>query len=196
MPARTTLLLALGATVSAVAAHAHAQQELELTLNVSEQRVLSADGVSSYSEGLPGIADVRLTQDGSQFVIVGQRPGVTSLLLVMADGGQRQGHPGRVPAHVLPEPELVGLVQRVGETGSAQESVLGRVDGQLRRSDHHGQQACGDDHAAAGEHTQANASAASSGVKRCFMMMLRTGGCPAGRVSVAARCGVVKVPPP
>jgi pilus assembly protein CpaC len=37
---------------------------------------------------LPGIVDVRLTSDGTSFVIVGQRPGHTSLLLVMSDGSQ------------------------------------------------------------------------------------------------------------
>jgi pilus assembly protein CpaC len=73
-----------------LAPNARAEQSLELQLEVSEQRVIPSAGVSSYSEGLAGIADVRLTQDGTQFVIVGQRPGTTSLLLVMADGSQRQ----------------------------------------------------------------------------------------------------------
>jgi pilus assembly protein CpaC len=63
-------------------------QASELVLEVNEQRVIPSVGVSSYSEGLPGVVDVRLTADGSSFVIVGQRPGRTSLLLVMADGSQ------------------------------------------------------------------------------------------------------------
>jgi pilus assembly protein CpaC len=63
-------------------------QTRELTLDVNEQRVIPSTGVSSYSEGLPGVVDVRLTNDGSSFVLVGQRPGSTSLLLVMTDGSQ------------------------------------------------------------------------------------------------------------
>jgi pilus assembly protein CpaC len=90
MPGHALSLAALCAAALCAAAPATAQPTSELTLDVSEQRVLSALGVSSYSEGLPGIADIRLTQDGSQFVIVGLRPGVTSLLFVLSDGGQRQ----------------------------------------------------------------------------------------------------------
>jgi pilus assembly protein CpaC len=44
--------------------------------------------VASYSEGAPGVADVRLPRDGQQFVIVALRPGVTSLLLIYSDGRQ------------------------------------------------------------------------------------------------------------
>jgi pilus assembly protein CpaC len=72
---------------SLVASTARAETS-ELVLEMNEQRVIPSAGVSSYSEGLPGVVDVRLTSDGSSFVIVGQRPGLTSLLLVMADGSQ------------------------------------------------------------------------------------------------------------
>jgi pilus assembly protein CpaC len=44
--------------------------------------------VRSYSEGVPGIVDIRLTRDGKQFVIVGKRSGTTSLLLMLAAGGE------------------------------------------------------------------------------------------------------------
>ena len=64
------------------------QQNEELTLSVGESRTLSAAGVSSYSEGVAGIADVRLTPDESQFVIVGKSPGATTLLLIRRDGSQ------------------------------------------------------------------------------------------------------------
>jgi pilus assembly protein CpaC len=77
---------ALALTIASVAA----QQLLELTLEVGEQRVISSEGVSSYSEGVAGIVDVRLTKDGSSFVIVGQRPGRTSLLFMLSDGRQAQ----------------------------------------------------------------------------------------------------------
>lgn len=70
---------------------AHAQGTLqELALDVGEQRVLPSEGVHSYSEGTPGIVDIRLTQDGSSFVLVGKKPGRTTLLLMLERGGQTQ----------------------------------------------------------------------------------------------------------
>lgn len=65
------------------------QSEHELTLKVSEQQVIGAQGVRSYSEGTRGIVDVRLTRAGDQFVLVGQKPGKTSLLLIMESGEQK-----------------------------------------------------------------------------------------------------------
>jgi len=62
----------------------------ELAIEVGEQQVLSSEGVASYSEGTAGIVDVRLTQDGSQFVLVGKKPGRTTLLLMLQQGGQMQ----------------------------------------------------------------------------------------------------------
>jgi pilus assembly protein CpaC len=67
-----------------------AQPALELTLEVGEQRVVSAEHIASYSEGVSGVVDVRLTRDGASFVIVGQAPGRTSLLFMLDDGAQRQ----------------------------------------------------------------------------------------------------------
>ncbi len=66
-----------------------AEGEVDFVLQVAEQHVLSAEGVRSYSEGKRGIVDVRLTRAGDQFVLVGQRPGLTTLLLIMEDGKQR-----------------------------------------------------------------------------------------------------------
>ena len=60
----------------------------ELSLSVGENKTLPATGVKSYSEGVRGIADVRLTPDSKQFVIVGQKSGSTSLLLIKDDGTQ------------------------------------------------------------------------------------------------------------
>lgn len=60
-----------------------------IELAPGEQRVLSAKGVQSYSEGTRGIVDVRLTKDGEQFILVGLEPGRTSLLLLMNGGEQR-----------------------------------------------------------------------------------------------------------
>ncbi|MDH5670981.1 MAG: pilus assembly protein N-terminal domain-containing protein [Myxococcales bacterium] len=75
-----------------------------LTLEVGQQHVISSDGIESYSEGVSGIVDVRLTKDGRNFVIVGLREGETSLLLLHRDGGSEHlsiavhPQPGAPPA--------------------------------------------------------------------------------------------------
>jgi pilus assembly protein CpaC len=60
----------------------------EFNVSVGENKTLAASDVRSYSEGAKGIAEVKLTPDGNQFVIVGQKPGSTTLLLIMKDGRQ------------------------------------------------------------------------------------------------------------
>ncbi len=60
----------------------------EVVLSVGETRTISARDVKNYSEGVPGIVDVRLTTDASQFVLVGKKPGSTTLLLIKTDGSQ------------------------------------------------------------------------------------------------------------
>jgi pilus assembly protein CpaC len=88
MTTRYAVCLAL---LAASAITARADDTLhELSLEVGAQHVLPSDGVHSYSEGVPGIVDVRLTQDGSSFVLVGKKPGRTTLLLMLARGGQTQ----------------------------------------------------------------------------------------------------------
>lgn len=72
-----------GATLKA---DAPVQQEIGIA--VGETRTIPAGDVKQYSEGSPGIADVRLTPDGAKFVIVGQRAGSTSLLMIKNDGTQ------------------------------------------------------------------------------------------------------------
>ncbi|HMI92559.1 MAG TPA: pilus assembly protein N-terminal domain-containing protein [Polyangiales bacterium] len=81
-------MLALLGVLLAPSVRAAAQQSLELSLEVGEQRVLPGENVRSYSEGLPGIVDVRLNREGTSFVVLGQKPGRTSLLLMLRDGGQ------------------------------------------------------------------------------------------------------------
>lgn len=83
----TTLALALR---PAPEARANPGSPQAVLLRVGEQRSLSARGVRSYSEGAPGIADIRVTRDQSRFVIVGRRVGETSLLLIRDDGSQTQ----------------------------------------------------------------------------------------------------------
>ncbi len=64
--------------------------EENIALQIGEQRVISGEEVRSYSEGAPGIVDVRLTKDASEFVVVALAPGTTTLLFIMVDGGERR----------------------------------------------------------------------------------------------------------
>jgi pilus assembly protein CpaC len=100
-----------------VAASARAQQALdsgeELTLAVGENRTIPATDVKNYSEGAPGIAEVKIPPGGSQFVIVGQRPGATTLLLLKRDGREVTWR-----IRVLPQPVQIveaELHQLIGE---------------------------------------------------------------------------------
>jgi pilus assembly protein CpaC len=88
----------------------------ELTLAVGENRTIPAADVKNYSEGAPGIAEVKITPGGSQFVIVGQRPGATTLLLLKKDGREVVWH-----IRVLPQP--VHIVE------SELHQLLGEVPG-------------------------------------------------------------------
>jgi pilus assembly protein CpaC len=60
-----------------------------LRLEVGTQQVISSENVRSYSEGVQGIVDVRLTGDAKQFVIVALKPGQTTLLTIMMDGSEK-----------------------------------------------------------------------------------------------------------
>ena len=62
----------------------------EIQMAIGESKTLSAKGVKNYSDSTPGIADIRLTTDGSQFIINGKKPGQTTLLLIKDDGTQVQ----------------------------------------------------------------------------------------------------------
>jgi pilus assembly protein CpaC len=63
-------------------------QTRDIALAVGETRTLPASDIANYSEGTPGIIDVKLTSDAAQFVVVGLKPGSTSLLLIARDGTQ------------------------------------------------------------------------------------------------------------
>jgi pilus assembly protein CpaC len=63
-------------------------EEEAFDLAVGEARTLSAANVKNYSEGSPGFVDVRLTTDGSQFVVTGSKPGSTTLLFIFKDGSK------------------------------------------------------------------------------------------------------------
>jgi pilus assembly protein CpaC len=88
---REALAQRRGATAAATPGTAEAppvKVTQELTLAVGENRTISAADVRNYSEGTPGIVDVKLTSDQSQFVVVGLKPGSTSLLLIRRGGGE------------------------------------------------------------------------------------------------------------
>ncbi len=61
----------------------------QIQMAVGEQKVLSSEGVRSYSEGTRGIVDVRLTRDAKSFVVVGVQPGTTTLLFILNDRSER-----------------------------------------------------------------------------------------------------------
>jgi pilus assembly protein CpaC len=83
-------LLFLSVIATTASVRSDVDQSLTIVLRVGEQKSLSAKGVKSYSEGAPGIADIRVTRDQSRFVIVGASVGTGSLLLIMHDGTQVQ----------------------------------------------------------------------------------------------------------
>ena len=89
---------------------------VDLEIDVGQQTSISAQHVRSYSEGVAGIAVVRLTEDQTRFVIVGQRAGTTSLLLIMDDGTQTQyritvggGEPEPEASDGVPERENIRM---------------------------------------------------------------------------------------
>jgi len=89
---------------------------VDLEIDVGQQTSISAQHVRSYSEGVAGIAVVRLTEDQTRFVIVGQRAGTTSLLLIMDDGTQTQyritvggGEPEAASTDGVPERENIRM---------------------------------------------------------------------------------------
>ena len=59
----------------------------DLTLAIGEQVVIPAGDIRQFSEGTPGIVDVRTSNDG-RMIVVGQRAGSTTLLLIHAGGNQ------------------------------------------------------------------------------------------------------------
>lgn len=109
----------------------HTRPEEHIEIQLTEQMVLSAEGVRSYSEGKRGIVDVRLTRSGDQFVLVGLRPGETSLLFIMEDG--REQH------HRIVVVDPNGTATEHGSQAVPSEDNV-RLDFyfvQLSRSEHH-----------------------------------------------------------
>ena len=110
MIVRLAASIALACIVVGLVAPASAQEDVqEISLDIGEQTTVPAEGVRSYSEGTPGIVDIRVTRDGAQFVVVALQPGTTTLLLIMRDG-----QTVRYNIEVRPPPttERAGAVER------------------------------------------------------------------------------------
>ncbi|MDB4934346.1 MAG: Type secretion system secretin RcpA/CpaC, associated with Flp pilus assembly [Labilithrix sp.] len=59
---------------------------IEIDLVVGDNKTLPAADVASYSVGTPGIVDVKVTPDQNQFVLIGLRPGATTVLMLKKNG--------------------------------------------------------------------------------------------------------------
>jgi pilus assembly protein CpaC len=104
-----------------VNAHTDANPE-EVSLAVGETRTISARDVKNYSE-ITGVVDIKLTSDATQFVLMGRKPGSSTLLLIKNDGSQTRVQVNvfaRSPALVESELEqlLVGLNVQPRRVGS------------------------------------------------------------------------------
>jgi len=121
---------------------ATAELSQDINLAVGETRTISARDVKNYSEGVTGIVDIKLTSDASQFVLVGRKPGSTTLLLIKNDNSQSTLNINvfaRPPAVV--EKELSSLLaglnvqpRRIGSQIVLDGAVANEAD--LRRVEH------------------------------------------------------------
>lgn len=59
---------------------------IEINLSVGDNKTIPANDVASYSVGAQGIVDVKVTPDQNQFVIIGLRPGSTTVLMLKKNG--------------------------------------------------------------------------------------------------------------
>jgi len=61
---------------------------VEMSIVVGENKTISASDVASYSLGTTGIVDLKVTPDTRHFVLVGVRPGSTTVLMLKNDGSE------------------------------------------------------------------------------------------------------------
>lgn len=61
---------------------------IEVNLSVGDNKTIPAGDVASYSVGAQGIVDVKVTPDQSQFVVIGLRPGATTVLMLKKNGAE------------------------------------------------------------------------------------------------------------
>jgi pilus assembly protein CpaC len=107
----------------------------EINLAVGETHTMSARGVRNFSEGVPGVIEVKLTSDQSQFVLTARKPGTTSLLLIRNDGSQ-QTHTihvfARAPATV--EKEIRQLLDGLPNVRLRRIGARQVIDGEVRNA--------------------------------------------------------------
>ncbi len=92
-----------------------------MKLEVGTQQVISSENVRSYSEGVPGIIDVRLTNDSKSFVIVALRAGQTTLLMIMSDGTEKLYRITVFDPNAAAKPAAVGGIPK--ETVTARDNI-------------------------------------------------------------------------
>jgi pilus assembly protein CpaC len=78
----------VGLLLVSVCAFARDEDNSEVSLVVGGQKVIQAVGVQSYSEGAPGIVQIKVPEDGKRLVITALKPGSTTLLLIYSNGKQ------------------------------------------------------------------------------------------------------------
>lgn len=61
----------------------------QINIAVGETSTLSARNVRNWSEGVPGVVDVKPTGDGEKLLVSGRRPGSTTILLIRESGQQQ-----------------------------------------------------------------------------------------------------------
>ncbi|MDB5216387.1 MAG: Type secretion system secretin RcpA/CpaC, associated with Flp pilus assembly [Myxococcaceae bacterium] len=61
---------------------------IDVSLVVGENKTIPASDVASYSVGAPGVVDVKVTPDQNQFVVIGLRPGSTTVLMLKRNGAE------------------------------------------------------------------------------------------------------------
>ena len=61
----------------------------QINIAVGETSTLSARGVRNWSEGVPGVVDVKPTGDGERLLVSGRRAGSTTILLIRENGQQQ-----------------------------------------------------------------------------------------------------------
>ncbi len=89
-----SLMLALASSASLSSAQSSKGKEVlqtdnrEVNLSVGENQTIPASDVKSYSEGNEGVVEVRLTPEGREFVVVGKKPGSSTLLMLKRGGEQ------------------------------------------------------------------------------------------------------------
>src|SRR5437588_10912153 len=80
--------LLLGLMLISAFAWARDDESSEISLVVGGQKVIPAVGVQSYSEGVPGIVQIKVPEGGKRLVISGLKSGSTTLLLIYGNGKQ------------------------------------------------------------------------------------------------------------